>query len=240
VLGLALEQREPRCTLSRVPSQNSILLICAIVAAGLFAAFHREPAPQVAAEVREPAAPVEPVGESGQSEVLPPNHPPIEGMSAPVADKEGDQAQTIVWKVPAKWTVLPNASSMRLATYRIPSAGAATDDAELTVVRAGGSTDANLQRWVDQFTDAEPAKRSKQMAGGLAVSLLEVNGTFMSAGMGQQKAAQPRRDWMLLGAVVETIQGAYFFKLTGPRASVRAAHSDFDALVKSIAPVTNG
>jgi hypothetical protein len=105
-----------------------------------------------------------------------------------------------------------------------------------TVVRAGGSTDANLQRWVDQFTDAEPAKRTKQTVSGFAVSLLEVSGTFTAGGMAQSTPAGPRRDWMLLGAVVETPEGAYFFKLTGPRASVRAARPDFDALIRSIAP----
>lgn len=217
-------------------SQNSILLVCAIVAAALFAAFRREPTRSVAASegVREQASPVEGPGDIAEDEALPPNHPPITGTSTPLVERPSDGPATLVWKVPSKWTVAPNASTMRLATYRVPPAGA-SDAAELTVVRAGGSTDANLQRWVDQFTNAEPAKRTKQKVGGFDVSLLEVSGTFTAGAMGQTPAG-PRRDWMLLGAVVETPEGAYFFKLTGPRASVRAARSDFDALIKSLAP----
>jgi hypothetical protein len=219
-----------------VSSQNSILLVCAIVAAALFAAFRREPTRSVAAvdDVREQASPVEAPGDVGEDEALPANHPPITGTSTPPVERPSEGAASLVWKVPAKWTVAPNASTMRLATYRVPPAGA-SEAAELTVVRAGGSTDANLQRWVEQFTDAEPARRTKQTVRGFAVSLLEVSGTFTAGAMGQTPAG-PRRDWMLLGAVVETPEGAYFFKLTGPRASVRAARSDFDALVKSLAP----
>jgi hypothetical protein len=124
---------------------------------------------------------------------------------------------------------------MRLATYRIPPAPGVTGDAELSVVRAGGSIEANLDRWVAQFTDAEPAKRSKKTVNGIVVSLLEVSGTYMDAGpaMGGTKTARP--GFMLSGAVAETSEGTYFFKLVGPAASVRAARADFDAFVNGLA-----
>ena len=185
-------------------------------------------------------------GEIGEGDVLPPNHPPIGGggISAPPAGlaREDDAPPVIAWKVPAKWTVVPNASAMRLATYHVPAAAGAADEAELTVVRAGGSTEANLQRWVGQFADAEPARRAEKTVNGRKVSMLEMSGTFQAAGMGMAPGAAsgtalPRRGWTLAGAVVETEQGAYFFKMTGPSASVRAARADFDTLVNSIAPV---
>lgn len=229
--------RETR-RLARVPSQNSILLACAVAGAAIYAALQKEPAP-VVSEARNVAAPVEHPNDEPEGESLPPNHPPI-GTPPPQDDIDPrEQSAALSWKAPARWSVLPNASSMRLATYRIPAAPGVTGDAELTVVRAGGSVDANLDRWVAQFTDAEPAKRSKKTVNGLTVSLLEVSGTFMDAGPAMGGTKTPRAGWMLSGAVVETAGGTYFFKLTGPAASVRAARADFDAFVNGLAPASS-
>lgn len=182
-------------------------------------------------------------GEIGEGDELPPNHPPIGGggLGTPnsgLAPAGEDAPPAITWKVPAKWKTVPNASAMRLATYHVPPAAGAADEAELTVVRAGGSTQANLERWVGQFSDAEPARRSERSVNGRKVSMLEVTGTFQAGGMAG--AAVSHRGWTLAGAVVETEGGAYFFKLTGPSASVKAARADFDAVVNSIAPAGTG
>jgi len=40
-------------------------------------------------------------------------------------------------------------------------------------------------------------------------------------------------DYALLGAIVETPGGPWFFKMTGPRATVEAARRGFDDLVDS-------
>lgn len=37
----------------------------------------------------------------------------------------------------------------------------------------------------------------------------------------------------MLGAIVETDQGPWFFKMTGPRATINAARARFDDLVGS-------
>jgi hypothetical protein len=124
---------------------------------------------------------------------------------------------------------------MRLATYHVPAATGASDEAELTVVRAGGSPDANIQRWVGQFADRSALKRTKETVMGLEISVVEVTGTFLGGGMGPGgKAEHPA--WTLLGAIVETEGGSYFFKLTGPTASVGAARADFNTLIDSVAP----
>jgi hypothetical protein len=130
---------------------------------------------------------------------------------------------------------------MRLATYRIPAAAGAPDDAELSVVQAGGTVEANFGRWVEQFVDVTSERRATKTVHRLKVSTIDVSGTFRAAGMGGMPAgdapAPEHREWSLKGAVVETGQGSYFFKLTGPSASVRAARNDFDALLNSVTPV---
>jgi hypothetical protein len=48
-------------------------------------------------------------------------------------------------------------ASRWLATYRAPKAAGVTEEAELPIVRAGGGTEANLQRWAEQFTEPKGA-----------------------------------------------------------------------------------
>jgi hypothetical protein len=49
-------------------------------------------------------------------------------------------------------------------------------------------------------------------------------------------APTPHPHWTLLGAIVETSGSPYFFKMTGPQATVRAAHVAFDRLIESVTP----
>jgi hypothetical protein len=170
------------------------------------------------------------------SGALPPNHPPLdttasphEGMQAPVANP--DEAPAITWQPPASWKTMPNPNPMRIATYR-PAA-----DSELIVVRAGGTTDANIQRWIGQFDEPAQTKRSRRTVHGLGVEILEASGTYQGGGMTAAAQAQPHPGWSLLGAVVETPGSSYFFKLVGPSAQVQAARESFDALIGSIRPL---
>ena len=203
------------------------------------------PPPVHAAEEANPASAFAPSG--GAS--LPANHPPIEGalsrlpaghpsvgQAVPALPTAGgspataDEAPAITWKVPAGWTSLPNPNAMRIATYR-PAA-----DSELIVVRAGGTTDANIERWIGQFDEPAQTQRSRKTIHGLGVEILEVRGTYAGSGMPGAPTA-PRPGWSLLGAVVETPGTSYFFKLVGPSDQVQSAHASFDALVASIRPL---
>jgi hypothetical protein len=135
-------------------------------------------------------------------------------------------APTLRWAAPAGWEAAPNASPIRLATYR---SGAV----ELTVSRAGGSTDANLSRWVGQFDQAGPDTRHERTVDGLHVTTLEVSGTY-EGGMTPGGSEHAHPAWSLLGAVVETSGPSYFFKLVGPESEVRAARPAFDGLLTSL------
>lgn len=202
------------------------------------------------AAVEDPAAQSLPPGHpliEGAGSPLPPGHPPIEGAESPLppdhpplpagastqaaVPDEDEPPPAIRWNVPAGWQTLPNPTSMRIATYR------PTPDSELLVVRAGGSTDANIQRWIDQFGEGAPSTRSRRTIQGLAVEVVEATGTYTSSGMVPGESTEPHRGWGLLGAVVETPGSKYFFKLVGPSAEVRTARASFDALIGSIRPL---
>jgi hypothetical protein len=45
----------------------------------------------------------------------------------------------------------------------------------------------------------------------------------------------PKGNYALLGAIAEGPEGNVFFKLTGPRKTVRAAAKQFDAMLRTLA-----
>jgi len=189
------------------------------------------------AHVEFPVADREGEGASLQG-ALPPNHPPVGDTMAPhaAAAPPSDDAAAITWKVPPNWKVAPNPNSMRIATYKVPAADRDNEDAEASVSRAGGTPEANIQRWLGQFDQAGQDTRAEETVAGLKVTLVEVSGTYSAGSMmgGAPPAAHP--GWSLIGAIVQGRGLPYFFKLIGPQATLRAARPSFLALVHGITP----
>jgi hypothetical protein len=98
-----------------------------------------------------------------------------------------------------------------------------------------GTTDANIERWLNQFDDRGKDTRAKKDVRGLKVTLVEVSGTYLGGGM-MNSPSIPHPGWALLGAVVEAPGTPYFVKVTGPAATVRSARAAFDALIDSLTP----
>jgi hypothetical protein len=126
---------------------------------------------------------------------------------------------------------------MRKATYRIPSksGGAA---AEMSVSSAGGSLDANIERWAGQFRGEGDAKvtptREERTVGPFALTVVRLEGTYLGGGMPGAAPAEPQNSYALLAAIVPLTDGNMaFFKMTGPGATVRDARNDFERLVQS-------
>jgi hypothetical protein len=160
--------------------------------------------------------------------------PPAPTMGQGAGPGAGEPS-AITWKVPETWQSLANSSPMRIATYHPPGASGA-ETAEMSVSRAGGSTDANIERWRGQFEGPGQEKRAERSVRGLKVTVVELGGTYLGGNMMPGAPSTPQKGWALLAAIVETPGSAYFFKLVGPAASVHAARAGFDALIESITP----
>jgi hypothetical protein len=230
---------------------STVLVVAAVAAAAAFAvgrsgAFggHSGEAIAVEAPARgadgvalgDPSAlpPGHPPVPSGMTtDSLPPGHPPLAGEGSAATPPPASKA-TLVWTAPARWQKVPHPSSMRLATYRIPKADGDPEDPELSVTQAGGSIDANAERWLGQFgaEGAKTGQRSTKKVGSFDVTIVEVYGRY-DGGMGN--AAKEQERWGMLGAIVPTGDMPHFFKMTGPEKSVRAAKADFEALIGSVA-----
>ncbi|MEO7110486.1 MAG: hypothetical protein ABI183_08625 [Polyangiaceae bacterium] len=171
---------------------------------------------------------------------LPPGHPAINGsgdMQSATMPAASDEPDTLKWTVPINWKTVDNPSTMRLATYEVPRASGDVDRADLSVVRAGGTAEANAQRWVGQFDEAGRDTRSIETIRGVKVTIAEVSGTYLGGGAMGGSNASPKIKWALLGAIVEGRGLPYFFKLVGPIASVRAARPAFDAMIATLTAI---
>jgi hypothetical protein len=154
-----------------------------------------------------------------------------------------ETAGGIKWTAPPTWKAQPE-RPMRAATYAVPKAAGDAEDGECAVfyfgAGQGGSVDANIKRWIAQFeapgggpADAL-AKTSKSKVNGLAVTRIDLSGTYKPAGGPMMKATGSKPGYRLLGAIVEAPEGAVFFKFTGPAKTVAAQQPGFETLLKSI------
>jgi hypothetical protein len=170
-----------------------------------------------------------------------PQPPPTPG---PVAVA---QAQTLKWTAPEGWIAEAVTSPMRRAQYRLARAEGDAEDAECIVhyfgPGQGGMVEANVSRWLSQLAQpdgratADVAKVEKRAVNGVTVTVVEASGTYAPGAMGpMQTAPEPKAGWALVGAIVETPSGPWFFKLTGPQKTAQKWRASFDALVASLQP----
>ena len=98
----------------------------------------------------------------------------------------------------------------------------------------GGTVEDNLHRWQGQFeSTGTPPPDEARTSHGLTVHITARQGRYTGMAMPGAGAATSHDDWALLGAIVETPEGPWFFKMTGPRATVEGARRGFDDLVAS-------
>ena len=186
-----------------------------------------EPAPAAAPTAAPAAAP--PAAEAK----------PTAAPAAPAVTEGSASAGGLSWAAPKPFIARAPKSSMRVAEYGVEG----DDKAELGVfyfgADQGGSIEANMTRWIGQFTQpdgsATQAKRGERSVKGIAVSTVEAQGTY-GGGMAMPGAPPPAAipEAMLLGAIAKGPSGAVFFKLVGSKATVENARPAFDQLLESL------
>ena len=152
-------------------------------------------------------------------------------------------AAGLTFTAPAGWKTVPTSSSMRVAQYTLPRASGDAQDAELVVYYFGGSggtVEANIERWVGQMQqpDGRPssavAKRQSRTINGLKVTLVDVPGTYVAEMTPGAAARHNSPNFHLRAAVIETTNGPYFIKLTGPSKTVAASEKAFESFLASV------
>lgn len=181
----------------------------------------------------------------GQSQPLPPGHPPVGGQgSSPHIPAPppgtGPSGQGLIWTIPPGWTAETPASAMRRAQYRIPgSAGPGECAVFYFGPGEGGDAKSNAARWAGQFRrpDGNPIgdgfKTREIKVGDIPVLMVEVTGTYVG-GMGGMPSGPERPNQMLLGAIAKGPDANWFFRATGPQATMEAQRSAFEDMIRSL------
>ena len=142
---------------------------------------------------------------------------------------------------PAAWTWVKPSMQFRTLQYQVcnPGPGKVALCADLIVsvfkLGDGGSVDANIGRWKNQFQNidgslAEPT-RSQRVVAGASVTRVDLKGAWKGMGMGEAQNNSEQ-----LAAAIELPQETIYIRMVGPESTVEAARKDFEAMVDGLAP----
>lgn len=153
----------------------------------------------------------------------------------------------LAWTAPEGWIEEKPNTGMRLAQYRLARAEGDGEDAVCYVSHfpgSGGSVEANLNRWYDQFTqpDGRPSSSAAKVKNaehnGLKETTVDVSGTFRQTTTPMGPESEEKPDFRMLAGVIETPIGPWFAKLTGPERTVERWEKSFYDFMKSFRPDT--
>lgn len=150
---------------------------------------------------------------------------------------------SLKFTVPPGWIEEERTSSMRVAQYRLPKVEGDTENGSVVLYYfgqgQGGSTAANIERWVGQMKQADGssskavAKEASFDVNGLKVTTVDVAGTYVAETTPGSGTFENKPGYRLQAAVVETPNGPYFLKLIGPEKTVARWSESFLSFLKS-------
>lgn len=147
-------------------------------------------------------------------------------------------------QAPKDWTKKKPATNIVQYEFAIPKAEGDPADGRVTVMGAGGSVEANIERWVGQFQTPDgkalPKEKSridKTKVGNFEVHLVDLNGTYKDTAGGPFAGGKTtlRDDYRMLGAIIiGGDQGNYFVKAYGPKKTMDAHQKAFTTMIESL------
>ena len=146
----------------------------------------------------------------------------------------------VTFKAPKTWEKQKVRSRILAYEFSAPAAVKSQANGRMTVMAAGGSIKANLDRWVGQFTQPdgkstkEVAKISEKKFNEQLVHLIDVSGNFADR-RGPFAPAVQRKDFRMLGAIIPTEKyGQIFIKFYGPSQTVKKHEKDFTKMLETL------
>ncbi len=179
------------------------------------------------------------------------------GQAQAVAAPEAAAAESLGFTIadggfsldaPESWKRVQPKSNMIETEFSIPSEGQAADGSpeqpgRMTVMGAGGSIQANIDRWYGQFAqpDGSPTKdkstTKKLNLAGCTVTIVDIPGTYKDSPGGPFAGGKTveRPNYRMLAAIVETPdRGNYFLKFYGPAKTVEKHADGFRKMVEGM------
>ena len=142
-------------------------------------------------------------------------------------------------QAPAKWIPKEPKSRMIQYEFAVPAADGDETPGRVTMMRAGGSVQANMQRWQGQFVpstgDEQQADILQKEVAGTTIHTIDLSGTYKDRPRGPMGPVVEKSDYRMLGAIIVTPEsGSYFVKLYGPANTVAAQEAAFHAMLDGL------
>ncbi len=135
--------------------------------------------------------------------------------------------EALVWQAPAAWTQKP-AGAMRKASYSVPGEAGESDLSVTAFPGDVGGELANVNRWRGQIALAPLS--ADDLDG--AVTRLDQNGLKVTVVELSSKGDPTNK--AILGAIIPYSGATWFFKLSGPGTSVKAAKPAFLEFLRTV------
>ena len=128
--------------------------------------------------------------------------------------------------------------------FAVPASKDDKEDGRVTVMGAGGSVEANIDRWIAQFKQPDgsetknqvPEADRKQKIAGLEVQRVDLTGTFHdSVPFDPTNKPVDRENYRMLAAIVVAPKlGNYFIKFYGPKQTVGDHAEEFHKMIAGL------
>jgi hypothetical protein len=148
------------------------------------------------------------------------------------------------FKAPGEWTKVQPRVNFIEAEFSIPKIDGDPKNGRLTIMGAGGSIQANIDRWYTQFTQpdggatSEVAKVSETTVNEMTVHMVDITGTYMDTTGGPfnpNAKKVERENYRMVAAIIETADnGNYFVKMYGPQDTMEKNLEGFQNMVKGL------
>jgi hypothetical protein len=147
------------------------------------------------------------------------------------ADPVGFSVGGFQFERPEGWNWVVPTSPMRKAQLSI--SGNNSDPVEVNFFHfgpgQGGSVQANVDRWFNQFQNAETSQKETSI-DGVRVIYVDASGTFLSGMPGA--STTPKEKYALKGAILkDDVGGDVFVKMSGPIEVVAASGELFQSMI---------
>jgi hypothetical protein len=137
--------------------------------------------------------------------------------------------------VPIKgWVRKPPQSSFTIAEFMLPRAEGDDADGRLTLSTAGGTIEANVNRWKEQFTGRVENADTKQLdCNGVKVTFVDLSGDY-SDQRGPYSPETKRPGYRMIAAIIPVDDQLHFVKAVGPQKTMEAQAENLKTFIHSV------
>ncbi len=142
-------------------------------------------------------------------------------------------AGAIQMTAPEQWVRQQPRSGFVKAEFALPKAEGDEKDGRLTVSIAGGSVEANIERWRGQFgSGPEKDSTEKIEVAGLPITIVDIAGKFNEQA-GPFTPGVEREGYRMLAAIIPVDEQLHFIKAYGPEKTMAKHAEAFHDFIKT-------